>query len=147
VALAYKSVWRVERSFGETKSTLEARPMDHQNNEAMVGHIVAWLLALGLVVDLQRRLDERGLQASWPDFMRNLKQLAAVDLHRNGQRYRLRTALQGQAYQAFVAAGVRPPATVTHLARGIPRRPSDLARDGGLWCERPNYVFQFTPCE
>jgi hypothetical protein len=123
VALAYKSLWRVERAFRETKSTLEVRPIYHQNDEAIVGHIVACFLALRLEVDLQRRLDERGSQVSWPDLMRDLRQLSAVDLRLDGQRYRLRTELQGQAHQAFAAAGVRPPATVTHVGEGDPPPP------------------------
>jgi len=123
VALAYKSLWRVERAFRETKSTLEVRPIYHQNDEAIVGHIVACFLALRLEVDLQRRLDERGAELSWPDLMRDLRQLSAVDLLLDGQRYRLRTELQGQAHHAFAAAGVRPPATVTHLGEGDPPPP------------------------
>jgi hypothetical protein len=120
VALAYKSLWRVERAFRETKSTLEVRPIYHHSDEAIVGHIVACFLALRLEVDLQKRLDERGSQVSWPDLMRDLRQLSAVDLTLDGQRYRLRTELQGQAHHAFAAAGVRQPATVTHLGEGDP---------------------------
>ena len=132
VALAYKSLWRVERAFRETKSTLEVRPIYHQNDEAIVGHIVACFLALRLEVDLQRRLDERGSQVSWPDLMRDLRQLSAVDLSLDGERYRLRTDLQGQAHQAFAAVGVRPPATVTHLGDAdppLPRSPRPKPRN------------------
>ena len=123
VALAYKSLWRVERAFRETKSTLEVRPIYHQNDETIVGHIVACFLALRLEVDLQRRLDERGSQVSWLDLMRDLGRLSAVDLTLDGERYRLRTELQGQAHHAFAAAGLRPPATVTHLGKGDPPPP------------------------
>ena len=140
VALAYKSLWRVERAFRETKSTLEVRPIYHQNDAAIVGHIVACFLALRLEVDLQRRLDERGSQVSWPDLMRDLGQLAAVDLSLDGQRYRLRTELQGQAHQAFLAAGVRPPATVTHLGKGDPPPPR------GSRPRRRNVVPKSNPC-
>lgn len=124
VALAYKSLWRVERAFRETKSTLEVRPIYHQNDEAIVGHVVACFLALRLEVDLQRRLDERGAEVSWPELMRDLAQLSAVDLGLDGQRYRLRTELQGTAHLAFAAAGVRTPPTVTHLGEGDPPPPA-----------------------
>jgi hypothetical protein len=130
VALAYKSLWRVERTFRETKSTLEVRPIYHQSDQAIVGHIVACFLALRLEVDLQRRLDERGAQASWPDLMRDLAQVSAVDLDLDGQRYRLRTELAGQAHLAFAAARVRPPAIVTHLGEGDPPPPKRLRRKG-----------------
>ncbi len=115
VAHAYKSLWRVERAFRETKSTFEVRPIFHHRDDTSLGHIVACFLALRLEVDLQRRLDERQVDVSWPDLMRDLEEVRAVDLTLDGQRYRLRTDLVGSAHHAFVAAGVRPPAIVTPL--------------------------------
>lgn len=115
VARAYKSLWRVERAFRETKSTFEVRPIFHHRDDTSTGHIVACFLALRLEVDLQRRLDERQVDVSWPDLMRDLTEVRAVDLTLDGQRYRLRTDLRGSASQAFAAAGVRPPALVTPL--------------------------------
>ena len=55
--------------------------------------------------------------------MRDLRQLSAVDMTLDGERYRLRTEPQGHAHQALVAAGVRPPATVTHLGDADPPPP------------------------
>jgi hypothetical protein len=115
VALAYKSLWRVERAFRETKSTLEVRPVFHHRDDTTIGHIVGCFLALRLEVDLQRRLDERGVAVSWPDLMRDLDQVKAVDLTLDGQRYRLRTELAGEAAAAFAAAGVRPPRLVSPI--------------------------------
>jgi hypothetical protein len=115
VALTYKSLWRVERTFREQKATLQVRPLYHQRDDTCVGHIVASFLALRLEVDLQRRLDERGAEVSWPDLMRDLKQVQSVMVELDGRRYQLRTDLKGAAHQAFAAAGVRPPPTVTPL--------------------------------
>lgn len=115
VALAYKSLWRVERAFRETKSSLEVRPVFHHRDDTTIGHIVACFLALRLEVDLQRRLDERGVDVSWPDLMRDLDQVKAVDVTLDGQRYRLRTELAGAAAAAFAAAGVRPPRLVSSI--------------------------------
>ena len=109
VARAYKSLWRVERTFREEKSTLEVRPIFHHRDDTSIGHIVACFLALRLEVDLQRRLDQRQVEGSWPDLMRDLDQVRAVELTLDGVRYRLRTDLHGSAHQAFAAAGVRPP--------------------------------------
>ena len=120
VAQAYKSLWRVERTFREEKSTLEVRPVYHHRDDTTVGHIVACFLALRLEVDRQRRLDERKLDASWPDLMRDLAQVQAVEVTCDGQRYRLRTELQGHAAAAFGAAGVRPPALLTPLGLSPP---------------------------
>jgi hypothetical protein len=115
VARAYKSLWRVERTFRETKSTLEVRPVFHHRDDTTIGHIVGCFLALRLEVDLQRRLDERDVEVAWPDLMRDLAELRAVELTVDGQRYRLRTELRGSAFSTFAAAGVRPPPAVTPL--------------------------------
>jgi len=115
VARAYKSLWRVERTFRETKSTLEVRPVFHHRDDTTIGHIVGCFLALRLEVDLQRRLDDRGVDVAWPDLMRDLAEVRAVELTLDGHRYRLRTELRGSAFEAFAAAGVRPPSLVTSL--------------------------------
>ena len=113
VARTYKSLWRVERTFRETKSTLEVRPIFHHNDETTIGHIVAGFLALRLEVDLQRRLDELGVEVSWPTLMRDLAQVQAVRVESGGKTYLLRTDLRGLAHQAFQAAGLRPPSPAT----------------------------------
>lgn len=128
VARMYKSLWRVERTFREEKSTLEVRPIYHHRDDTSIGHIVGCFLALRLEVDLQRRLDEHRVTTSWPDLMRDLQEVKAVELTLDGQKYLLRTELRGKAYEAFAAVGVRPPALVE--ARG-PAEPVDevAARD------------------
>ena len=85
----------------------------------MIGHIVGCFLALRLEVDLQRRLDDQRLTASWPDLMSDLNRVQAVLLEIEGQRYRLRTDVQGHAYKAFRAAGVAIPKQVTPLGSVI----------------------------
>jgi len=115
VAMTYKGLWRVERTFREEKSTLKVRPLFHHRDDTSMGHIVASFLALRLEVDLQRRLEQVSLSASWPDLMRDLSQLHAVRVELDGHNYLLRTDLQGAAYQAFTAVGVRPPPPVTLL--------------------------------
>jgi hypothetical protein len=115
VARTYKGLWRVERTFREQKSTLEVRPLYHHRDDTCMGHIVASFLALRLEVDLQQRLEERQSKVSWPDLMRDLGQVQSVLLELDGHRYQLRTDMEGAAHQAFAAAGVRPPPTVTPL--------------------------------
>jgi len=115
VAKTYKSLWRVERTFREQKSTLQVRPIYHHRDDTSIGHIVAGFLALRLEVDLQQRLDEKGVDVSWPDLMRDLAQVQSVLVELDGKRYRLRTDLKGSASDVFAAAGVRPPSVVEHL--------------------------------
>jgi hypothetical protein len=115
VATTYKGLWRVERTFRHEKSTLKVRPLFHHRDDMSIGHIAASFLALRLEVDLQRRLEQAKFSVSWPDLMRDLSQLHAVRVELDGRDYLLRTDLQGAAYQAFAAAGVRPPPPVTGL--------------------------------
>ena len=115
IALTYKGLWRVERAFREEKSTLEVRPIYHHCDDNRIGHIVASFLALRLEVDLQRRLDDKGIDVSWPDLMRDLRRLQAVRMNLDGAGYLVRTDLEGAAHQAFQAAGVRAPSKATKL--------------------------------
>ena len=115
VAQAYKSLWRVERAFRAMKSTLDVRPIFHQRDDSVIGHIVGCFLALRLEVDLQRRLDAKGRAAPWPDLMRDLARLQAVIVDLDGTHYRLRTDCLGHAAKAFQAAGVAIPTAVTAL--------------------------------
>jgi hypothetical protein len=124
VALAYKSLWRVERTFREEKSTLEVRPIFHQLDSTSIGHIVGCFLALRLEVDLQIRLDERRIATSWPDLMRDLARVQAVVLDLDGTRYRLRTELPGKAHEAFAAAGIRPPPLAEPIGEAAPPEPA-----------------------
>lgn len=129
VARTYKRLWRVERTFREEKSTLAVRPIYHHRDDTSIGHIVASFLALRLEVHLQRLLDERQVDVSWPDLMRDLTQVQAVRIDVDGHRYRLRTNLVGSAHHAFAAAGIRPPAPVTDLGASLPPQPSKEARE------------------
>jgi hypothetical protein len=116
IATTYKGLWRVERTFREEKSTLQVRPLYHHQDETRIGHIVASFLALRLEIDLQRRLEEKGVKVSWPDMMDHLSRLQAVHLDMDSASYRIRTDLEGSAYSVLQAAGVRVPSRVTRLS-------------------------------
>ena len=115
VALTYRSLWRVERTFRETKSTLEVRPLFHRRDDACVGHIVACFLALRLEVDLQRKLDEAKVNARWSEVMAALDGVRAIDVTVDDQRFRARTEIRGLAHQVMQAVGVGPPPLLTRL--------------------------------
>lgn len=48
VAHVYKTLWTVEQSFRTAKSILETRPIYHQSDEAIHGHVYCSFLALML---------------------------------------------------------------------------------------------------
>jgi hypothetical protein len=125
VAQAYKSLWRVERAFRESKSTLEVRPVFHHRDDTTIGHIIGCFLALRLEVDLQQRLDASGVDVAWPDLMRDLSEVRAVEVVLDGRVFRLRTDLHGSASAAFAAAGVRIPRIVEELGPAPSSSPPD----------------------
>jgi len=110
VALAYKNLLWIERLFRDLKSLLETRPIFHHwVKDNVKGHIFGAFLALYLVVALRKRLESLGLKIEWDDLIRDLSQLRAIELKLDDERYLLRTDVQGVAYAAFQAVGLRPP--------------------------------------
>jgi len=109
VALAYKDLWKVERAFRELKSGLDLRPIYHWTDSRVRGHVMVCYLALVLESSLQKKLRDIKPDLSYRKVMRHLAQMAAVKVSFEGQEYLTRSELQGEAYMAFKAAGIRPP--------------------------------------
>jgi hypothetical protein len=89
--------------------------LSSKRDDSVIGRIPGCFLALRLEVDLQQRLDARGLAVPWPGLMRDLARLQAVIVDLDGTRYRPRTDCAGHAARAFQAAGVAIPTAVTTL--------------------------------
>lgn len=114
-ALAYKELWRVERAFRGLKSTLDLRPVYHWKEIRVRGHVMVCFLALVLESALQRSLKNSKKQVEYTYLIRDLRQLKAVELTLEGQRYLCRTEMPGCSYQAFNAIGLRPPEHVAQI--------------------------------
>lgn len=108
-ARAYKSLYQVEKAFRELKSGLELRPVYHWNDTRVKGHIMVCFLALVLETALCRHLKEAGSSFSYLDLMDDLKELRAVEVEWEGQKYLARTEMTGHAFEAFKALKLRPP--------------------------------------
>ncbi|MBW2308978.1 MAG: hypothetical protein JRG73_18810 [Deltaproteobacteria bacterium] len=115
VAEGYKNLWRVERTFRDEKSTLEVRPIYHHNDGQCIGHIAASSLALRLEMDLQRALDEKKVEVSWPTLMYDLCNFEAAHIELKGKRCIIWTDFVGSAYSAFQTAGIKSPPWVSYL--------------------------------
>jgi len=116
VALAYKSLWQVERAFGELKSHLGLRPVFHWTERRVRGHVLVCFLALVLETVLRKKLEAIGSKARYADLLCDLRQLHAVLVQVDGTTYLARTDLPGAAYDAFRALGMRPPLQVQILS-------------------------------
>lgn len=112
IALAYKELWMVEDLFRTMKSVLETRPIYHQRDETIRGHVFCSFLALLLRRALEQRLKEKGESWEWAEIMRGLDNLQEVEAKFQGKRFVLRSQVLGQAHKAFMAAGVALPPTL-----------------------------------
>jgi hypothetical protein len=116
VALQFKRLWLVEHWFRACKTLLETRPIYHQRDETIRGHVFCSFLALLLRYELQTRLAARGKILEWADVLQDLERLQYVEVEQDGKRFRLRTELQGTCGWVFRAVGVAIPPTVQQLA-------------------------------
>lgn len=110
-------MWKVEALFRSAKSLLGTRPIYHQCDETIRGHVFCSFLALALVLRkaLQDRLQSAGLALEWNDILRDLEALEEVEVLHEGKRFSLRSQTQGCCAQVFQAVGVRIPQTVRQL--------------------------------
>ena len=72
VALKYKELWQVEQVFRDMKSVLDTRPIFHQRDETIRGHVFCSFLALVLSKELYRRLEKAGHDFEWADIKQDL---------------------------------------------------------------------------
>jgi len=115
VALKYKELWQVEQVFRDVKSVLETRPVYHQKDENIRGHVFCSFLALVLRKELDRRLQEAGQCFEWADIKQDLKALQEVEIEDSGKTLALRTECLGTCGKVFKAVGVAIPPTIRQL--------------------------------
>jgi hypothetical protein len=116
VALQFKRLWLVEQWFRACKSLLATRPIYHQRDATIRGHVFCSFLAMLLRYELQSRLRAAGHTLEWADVLQDLERLQYVEAEQDGTRFRLRTELTGTCGRVFRAVGVAVPPTVQQLA-------------------------------
>ena len=115
VALKYKQLWMVEYVFRSTKSLLETRPIWHNRDETIRGHVFCSFLALVLRKELDDRLAAQGHKLEWEDVIRELLNLQCAEVQQDGKRFLLRSEAQGTCGKVFAASGVALPPTVQQI--------------------------------
>ena len=119
VAVQYKRLYLVEQLFRAAKSLVDTRPIFHQWDATIKGHVFCSFLALVLLDELKRRLSQRGWQLEWADIRRDLAALMEIEVRQGQDWYYLRTALQGVAGKALQAAGVAIPPAVRPIPENV----------------------------
>ena len=115
VALKYKELWQVERVFRDVKSILETRPVYHQRNENIRGHVFCSFLALVLRKELEQRLNQAGHLFEWSDIKQDLKALQQVSLEEDGKCFAIRSECKGHCGKIFQAVKVALPPTIREI--------------------------------
>jgi Transposase DDE domain len=124
VALAYRQLWKVEAIFKTAKSILETRPIYHQSDTTIAGHLFCSFLALLLRKELDERLAAAGVSAEWADIVRDLDRVEQITVDQEAKRFVLRPQAPGCAGSIFQAVGVALPPLVRQLPSATPPPPS-----------------------
>jgi len=107
VVLKYKELWMVEDVFRDVKSLLETRPVYHRHDETIRGHVFCSFLALTLIKELYRRMEQRGWRdVEWARLRDDLDALQRFTISSGGKTFRVRTQTEGDAGRATQAVGV-----------------------------------------
>jgi len=112
VALSYKELWQVEKVFRDVKSLLNTRPIFHQRDRTIRGHVFCSFLALVLRKELERQLNLAGHVLEWADIKQDLKALQQVTIEENGRKMAIRSKCEGVCGKVFQAVGVAMPPTI-----------------------------------
>jgi len=115
VALKYKELWQVEQVFRDVKSILETRPIYHQTDENIRGHVFCSFLALILKKELDKRLSKISLDYEWNDITRDLLALQEVVIEDGIKKVAIRTKCNGVSSGVFKAVGVAMPPSLKEI--------------------------------
>lgn len=115
VALKYKQLWEVEHAFRDIKSVLETRPVFHQRDEAIRGHVFCSFLALVLRKELFHRLEKSGHSFEWADIKQDLKALQETIIKDKGRSLGIRSKCLGTCGKIFQSVGVAIPPTIREI--------------------------------
>ena len=108
----YRELLVVEQLFRSAKALLATRPIYHQTDAAIRGHVFCSFLALVLRKELEDRLSAARLKPEWRDLLADLDRLQELTVVQDGKRLILRTPVSGVAGRLFQAVGVALPPNI-----------------------------------
>lgn len=112
IALKYKELWMVESVFRQVKSILDTRPIYHNTDETIRGHVFCSFLALVLRKELDRHLELSGLNYEWFDIRQDLNNLREITIDEAGKEVLIRTEARGVCAPVFRSLGMALPPTI-----------------------------------
>lgn len=116
IMLRYRELLKVEDIFRTMKSILDTRPIYHQTDAAIRGHVFCSFLALVLRKTLDDHLVAARLKPEWGALVRELDRLQEIETEQDGKRFLLRTPVTGDVGRVFKAVGIALPPNIRELA-------------------------------
>jgi len=114
-ALKYKELWQIEQLFRDIKAILETRPIFHQKDENITGHVFCSFLALVLRKELDRRLSLKRYDFEWANIKQDLQALQEIKITEDGRTLAVRSEAIGTCGKVFQSVGVALPPTIREL--------------------------------
>jgi len=115
IMLRYRELLEVEEIFRTTKSILDTRPIYHQTDEAIRGHVFCSFLALVLRKALENHLAAARLKPEWGKLKRELDRLQEIETEQEGKHFVLRTPVIGDVGRVFKAVGIALPPNIRQV--------------------------------
>ena len=112
VMLRYRELLKVEDIFRTAKSILVTRPIYHQTDEAIRGHVFCSFLALVLRKALEDRLAAAHLKPEWGALIRQLDRLQEIETEQDDKHFVLRTPVTGEVGRVFQAVRIALPPNI-----------------------------------
>jgi hypothetical protein len=125
--LRYRELQGVEQLFRSAKTLLATRPIFHQRDATIRGHVFCSFLALVLQKELRDRLAAAGLDVEWAAALRDLDRLQEVEVEQDGKRFILRTPTTGCAGKLFQTLRVALPPNLRDAASQPDPTPAEPA--------------------
>lgn len=113
--IRYRDLAQVEAQFRVAEASFDTRPIFHQSDAAIRGHVFVSFLALTPAKELTRLCQEKGLQPEWQPLVNNLDRLQEATIEKDGKVITTRTHVSGQVGNVFKATGIALPANISEL--------------------------------
>jgi hypothetical protein len=137
VVIRYRDLLQVEALFRAAKASFDTRPLFHQCDAAIRGHVFCSFLALTLTLakELTRLCEEKDLKPEWQPLLNDLDRLQQATIEKDGKAITVRTPTTGMAGSVFKAAGIALPHNFDEQSAGRQSRKVVATRASA----RPSY--------
>lgn len=114
--IRYRDLLQVESLFRAAKASFDTRPIFHQSDAAIRGHVFCSFLALTLAKELMRLCEAKGIKPEWQPLLNDLDRLQQATIEKDGKAITVRTPTAGMVGSVFQATGVAIPANIREQA-------------------------------